>query len=288
MKGILLAGGKATRLYPVTRAVCKQLLPIYNKPMIYYSLSVLMLAGIRDILLITTPDDQKSFKNLIGDGKQLGLKISYAVQKKPKGIAEAFIIGEKFIGQDQVCLMLGDNIFYGNQLSGFLQEASSNQEGATIFVYGVKDPQRYGVVNFDKQKNAVSIVEKPKKTKSSWAVTGLYFYDHHVISIAKSLRPSARGEIEISDVNQAYLDKGKLNVKFLGRGFAWLDTGTYESLIEASMFIKTIEDRQGMKIGCIEEIAFNKGFISQKQLLALAKGIKTEYGQYLHELAHAK
>ena len=284
MKGIILAGGRATRLYPTTLAVCKQLLPVYNKPMIYYPLSVLMLAGIRDILLITTPQDQRNFKNLIGDGKQLGISISYAVQKEPKGIADAFIIGEKFIGKDSVCLILGDNIFYGNQLSPFLQEVSFMKEGATVFAYSVKDPHRYGVVTFDRQHRVKSVLEKSKKTKSCWAVTGLYFYDNQVVKIAKSLKPSARGEIEISDVNQCYAKQGKLSVKFLGRGFAWLDTGTYDSLIDASIFIRIIEERQGMKIGCIEEIAYNKGFISRNQLLNLAKGIQTDYGQYLKDI----
>lgn len=288
VKGIILAGGKATRLYPTTRVVCKQLLPVYNKPMVYYPLSVLMLAGIRDILLISTLEDLNNFKNLIGDGKQLGMRISYAVQKDPKGIAEAFIIGEKFIGQDEVCLILGDNIFFGHQLSQYLQEASLAKEGATIFAYSVKDPQRYGVVTFDKDHKVKSILEKPKKTRSSWAVTGLYFYDRNVIDIAKSLRPSARGEIEISDVNKVYAKQGKLSVKFLGRGFAWLDTGTHDSLIDASVFIKTIEERQGMKVGCIEEVAYNKGFISREQLLKLSKGIKTDYGQYLEAIARSR
>ncbi|MBP6342583.1 MAG: glucose-1-phosphate thymidylyltransferase RfbA [Candidatus Omnitrophica bacterium] len=288
MKGIILAGGKATRLYPTTRVVCKQLLPVYNKPMVYYPLSVLMLAGIRDILLISTPEDQPSFKSLIGDGKQLGIRVSYAVQREPKGIAEAFIIGEKFIGQDRVCLILGDNIFFGHQLSQYLQEASLSKEGATIFAYSVKDPQRYGVVTLDKKHNVTSILEKPKKTNSSWAVTGLYFYDHHVVQIAKSLRPSARGEIEISDVNKAYIERGKISIKFLGRGFAWLDTGTHDSLIDASIFIKTIEERQGMQVGCIEEVAYNKGFIGREQLLKLSKDIKTGYGQYLENIARSR
>jgi glucose-1-phosphate thymidylyltransferase len=288
VRGIILAGGRATRLYPTTRVVCKQLLPVYNKPMVYYPLSVLMLAGVRDILLISTREDQNSFKNLIGDGKQLGIRMSYAVQQEPKGIAEAFIIAEKFIGQDGVCLILGDNIFFGHQLSQYLQEASLGKEGATIFAYSVKDPQRYGVVTLDKHHKVRSILEKPKKTRSSWAVTGLYFYDHHVVEIAKSLRPSARGEIEISDVNKAYAKRGQLSVKFLGRGFAWLDTGTHDSLMDASIFIKTIEERQGMKVGCIEEIAYNKGFISREQLLKLSKGIKTSYGQYLANIARSR
>lgn len=288
LKGIILAGGRATRLYPTTQVVCKQLLPVYNKPMVYYPLSVLMLAGIRDILLISTPEDQSSFKKLLGDGKRLGIRMSYAVQKEPRGIAEAFLVGERFIGKDRVCLILGDNIFFGHQLSQFLQEAAKGEEGATIFAYSVKDPQRYGVVTFDKNHNVRSIQEKPKKPRSSWAVTGLYFYDHHVIEIAKSLRPSARGEIEISDVNKVYAWKKKLSVKLLGRGFAWLDTGTHDSLIDASVFIKTIEDRQGMKIGCIEEIAYNKGFITRRQLLKLSKDSKTGYGQYLSYIARSR
>ena len=288
MKGIILAGGSGTRLYPLTMVTSKQLLPIYDKPMVYYPLSVLMLAGIRDILLISTPEDQPSFKSLIGDGKQLGIRVSYAVQREPKGIAEAFIIGEKFIGQDRVCLILGDNIFFGHQLSQYLQEASLSKEGATIFAYSVKDPQRYGVVTLDKKHNVTSILEKPKKTNSSWAVTGLYFYDHHVVQIAKSLRPSARGEIEISDVNKAYIERGKISIKFLGRGFAWLDTGTHDSLIDASIFIKTIEERQGMQVGCIEEVAYNKGFIGREQLLKLSKDIKTGYGQYLENIARSR
>lgn len=282
-----MAGGKATRLYPTTRSVCKQLLPVYNKPMIYYPLSVLMLAGIRDILLISTPQDQGCFKNLFGNGKQLGIRLSYAVQRKPKGIAEAFIIGEKFIGKDTVSLILGDNVFFGHQLSSYLQEAASLKEGATIFAYGVKDPERYGVVSFDKNKRATAIIEKPAQTRSCWAVTGLYFYDKHVVEIAKSLKPSARGEIEISEVNQEYLNRGKLSVKSLGRGFAWLDTGTHDSLIDAAVFIKTIEERQGMKVGCIEEIAYNKGFISKGQLLKLSTDVNTGYGSYLAEIARA-
>ncbi len=288
MKGIILAGGKATRLYPATRSVCKQLLPVYNKPMIYYPLSVLMLAGIRDILLISTAEDQRKFKDLFGSGKQLGIRMSYAVQRYPKGIADAFIIGEKFIGHDPVSLILGDNIFFGHQLSSYLQDASSLKEGARIFAYSVKDPQRYGVVTFNKNQQVMSIIEKPLKPKSCWAVTGLYFYDHQVVEIAKSLKPSARGEIEVSDINQEYFKRGKLTVQSLGRGFAWLDTGTHDSLIDAAIFIKIIEERQGMKVGCIEEIAYNKGFITRQQLLKLSKDARTGYGLYLADIANAR
>ena len=281
MNGIILAGGRATRLYPITRGVCKQLLPVYNKPMVYYPLSILMLAGIRDILIISTPLDIHNFEKLFGDGKELGLRINYAVQKEPKGIAQAFLVGEKFIGNSPVCLILGDNIFYGDKLTNLLREAVSHKQGAVVFAYNVNDPQRYGVVTFDKNQKVTSIVEKPKAPRSNWAVTGLYFYDNEVISIAKKLKPSARGELEITDVNKAYFKKGKLQVKLLGRGFAWLDTGTYDSLIDASVFIKTIEDRQGLKIGCIEEIAYRMGYINAAQLRKLAKEIKTDYGEYL-------
>ncbi len=281
MKGIVLAGGKATRLYPITRGVCKQLLPVYNKPMVYYPLSALMLAGIRDILIISTPVDIDNFKKLFGDGQDLGLNISYAVQQEPKGIAQAFIVGEEFIGNSSVCLILGDNIFYGDKLTNLLREAASNRDGAVVFAYNVNDPERYGVITFDKNQKVTSIVEKPKAPRSNWVVTGIYFYDNEVINIAKKLKPSARGELEITDVNKVYLKKGKLQVKLLGRGFAWLDTGTYDSLIEASMFIKTIEDRQGLKIGCIEEIAYRMGYINAGQLRRLAKAIKTDYGEYL-------
>ncbi len=281
MKGIVLAGGRATRLYPITRGVCKQLLPVYNKPMVYYPLSVLMLAGIREILIISTPADIDNFKKLFGNGQDIGLDISYAVQQEPKGIAQAFIVGEEFIGNSSVCLILGDNIFHGDKLTNLLREAASNRNGAVVFAYSVNDPERYGVITFDKNQKVTSIVEKPKFPRSNWVVTGIYFYDNNVINIAKKLKPSARGELEITDVNKAYLKKGKLQVKLLGRGFAWLDTGTYDSLIEASMFIKTIEDRQGLKIGCIEEIAYRMGYINANQLCRLAKAIKTDYGEYL-------
>lgn len=281
MKGIILAGGKGTRLYPITRAVSKQMLPVYDKPMIYYPLSVLMLAGIRDILIISTPNDIPRFIDLLGNGKYLGINLSYVVQQEPKGIAESFIIGEEFIGKDQVCLILGDNIFYGHGLPDILKEATSLKEGGVIFGYYVKDPQRYGVIEFDEDLNATSIEEKPKNPKSNWAVTGLYFYDNKVIEIAKNLRPSQRGELEITDINSAYLKMSNLKVILLGRGYAWLDTGTYESLIDCSIFIKTIEERQGLKIGCIEEVAYRMGYIGKKELENLAKGINTNYGDYL-------
>ncbi len=285
MKGIILAGGKATRLYPITKGTCKQLLPVYDKPMVYYPLSVLMLAGIRDILIISTPHDIENFENLFGNGESLGLRISYEIQSEPKGIAQAFLVGERFIGKDSVCLILGDNIFYGGNLTQLLKEAASLKEGACVFAYNVKDPERYGVVAFDKDFKATSIVEKPKTPKSNWAVTGLYFYDNDVVKITKSLKPSARGEFEITDVNKVYLAKHKLSVQILSRGYAWLDTGTYDSLIEASFFIKTIEDRQGLKIGCVEEVAFRMGYINAKQLLKLAAGIPTTYGAYLKQIA---
>lgn len=284
MKGIILAGGKATRLYPITRGVCKQMLPIYDKPMIYYPLSVLMLAGIRDILVISTPKDTPRFKDALGDGKDLGIKLLYAIQKEPKGIAESFIIAEKFIGRDSVCLILGDNIFYGDKLTEFFKESASLKEGASIFGYYVNNPERYGVIEFDKNRNVVSIEEKPKKPKSNWAICGLYFYDNDVVRIAKRLKPSGRGEREITDVNKVYLKMGKLKVQLLGRGYAWLDTGTYDSLIDASVFIKTIEERQGLKIGCIEEIAFRMGYIGRRQLEKLARQISTSYGEYLKRL----
>ena len=284
MKGIILAGGKATRLYPITKGVCKQMLPVYDKPMIYYPLSVLMLAGIRDILIISTPCDIPRFKDLLGKGEDLGIRLSYAIQKEPRGIAESFLIAEKFIGNDKVCLILGDNIFYGHNLPELLKGPSTLREGAVIFGYYVKDPQRYGVIEFDKNCNVVSIHEKPKKPKSNFVVTGIYFYDNEVIEIAKKLKPSKRGELEITDVNNEYLKRGKLKVELLGRGYAWLDTGTYDSLIDASIFIKTIEERQGLKIGCIEEIAYRMGFINRKQLKRLAKGINTSYGEYLKEI----
>ena len=281
MKGIILAGGRATRLYPITKGVCKQLLPVYNKPMVYYPLSTLMLAGLRDILIISTPEDIPRFKDLLGGGKDLGIKLSYAVQKDPKGIAESFIIGEKFIKKDNVCLILGDNIFYGQDLARLLKKAAGQKSGALIFGYYVKDPQRYGVIEFDENNNVTSIKEKPKRPKSNWAVSGLYFYDSNVVNIAKNLKPSQRGELEITDINREYLRAGKLKVKLLGRGYAWLDTGTYDSLIGASIFIKTIEERQGLKIGCVEEIAYRMGYINKKQLVLLAKEINTSYGDYL-------
>lgn len=284
MKGIILAGGKATRLYPITKGVCKQMLPIYDKPMIYYPLSVLMLAGIREILVISAPKDKPRFKDVLGDGRELGIKISYAIQKEPKGIAQSLLIGEKFIGDDCVCLALGDNIFYGDQLGALVQEAARLQEGAFIFGYTVKDPQRYGVIGFDKNSNVVSLEEKPKKPKSNWVTCGMYFYDNCAPKIARKLKSSSRGELEINDLNKEYLKRGMLKVQLLGRGHAWLDTGTYESLIDASIFIKTIEDRQGLKIGCIEEVAYRMGYINKKQLLRLAGRVPTNYGEYLKNL----
>ncbi|MCX7927095.1 MAG: glucose-1-phosphate thymidylyltransferase RfbA [Candidatus Omnitrophica bacterium] len=288
MKGIVLAGGKATRLYPVTVAVSKQLLPVYDKPMVYYPLSTLMLAGIRDILIISTVEALPQFKKLLGDGSHLGVKFSYAQQEKPAGIAQAFIIGEQFIGGETVCLILGDNIFSGPGLSRMLQEASELKKGATVFGYYVKDPQRYGVIEFDQKFRVLSIEEKPKKPKSNFAVTGIYFYDSEVVSIAKKLKPSNRGELEITDVNKQYLKKNKLCVKILGRGYAWLDTGTYDSLIDASIFIKTIEERQGLKIGCIEEVAYRMGYITAGQLRKLANSFDTSYGDYLKSIADEK
>ncbi len=284
MKGIILAGGKATRLYPITKGVCKQMLPIYDKPMIYYPLSVLMLAGIKEILVISTIKDTPRFKDLLGDGSGLGIKLSYLVQPEPKGIAQSFILGEDFIGKDSVCLILGDNIFYGYNLSELLQRAARLKSGANVFACLVKDPQRYGVIEFNKKCKVVSISEKPRKPKSNWAVSGLYFYDNNVIDIAKQLKPSARGELEITCVNNEYIKKGKLKVHFLGRGHAWLDTGTYESLIDASIFIKTIEERQGLKIGCIEEVAYRMGYISKKQLAGIASLMPNSYGEYLRSL----
>lgn len=284
MKGIILAGGKATRLYPITKGVCKQMLPIYDKPMIYYPLSVLMLAGIKEILLISTPKDILRFKDLLGDGRDLGINISYAIQKEPRGIAESFIIGQNFIGKDNVCLILGDNIFYGHNLSEILKEAVSLREGAFIFGYYIKDPRRYGVIEFDNNGKVISIEEKPQRTKSNWVVAGLYFYDNQVVKIAKNLKPSKRRELEIADVNNEYLKRKKLKVRLLGRGYAWLDTGTYDSLIDASIFIKTIEERQGLKIGCTEEIAYRLGYINKKQLEKLARQIDTSYGEYLRSL----
>ena len=282
MKGILLAGGSGTRLHPVTKGVSKQLLPVYDKPMVYYPLSVLMSAGINEVLLISTPTDLPAYQRLLADGSQFGIHIQYAEQKVPNGLAEAFLIGEEFIGQDPVCLVLGDNIFYGEALNDLMEEAVQQSDRATVFGYTVKDPQRYGVIDFDASGKALSIEEKPKHPKSDKAVVGLYFYPNEVVEIAKHLKPSARGELEITAVNQAFLESGKLQVKLLGRGFAWLDTGTHESLIEAGQFIHTVEKRQGLKVACLEEIAFQKGWISRNQLLTLAKDLsQTEYGQYL-------
>lgn len=285
MKGIVLAGGSGTRLHPITRGVSKQLLPIYDKPMVYYPISVLMLAGIRDILIISTPDDIHGFKRLLGDGSEFGVNFSYVVQPSPNGLAQAFILGEEFIGSDNCSLVLGDNIYFGQSFGQKLIQATSRTEGATIFGYQVTDPERFGVVEFDDNFKALSIEEKPLKPKSNWAVTGLYFYDNHVVEMAKQIRPSARGELEISTLNQMYLDKGALNVEILGRGFAWLDTGTHDSLIEASQFIHTIEKRQGLKVACLEEIAFKNDWLNRDQIKDTAKKLsKTEYGQYLYRL----
>ncbi len=283
-KGIILAGGSGTRLHPITRATCKQLLPVYDKPMIYYPLSVLMLAGIREILIISTPQDTPRIRALFGDGRCLGIGLEYAVQERPRGIAEAFIIGADFLGRSPSALILGDNIFYGQGLSGVLARAMRRRSGATIFGYFVRDPQRYGVIEFNARREVTAVTEKPRTPKSHWAATGLYFYDRDVVEIARRLRPSRRGELEITSVNNHYLKRKALKVELFGRGYAWLDTGTYDSLIDAAQFIRTIEVRQGLKVGCIEEVAYRKGFIGRRELTALADGYKTSYGRYLRGL----
>ncbi len=289
MKGIILAGGSGTRLYPLTQSISKQIMPIYDKPMIYYPLSILMLSGIREILIISTPRDISTYKDLLGNGKKFGLKISYAIQPSPDGLAQAFIIGEKFIGKDSVSLILGDNVFYGHGFQDMLRKAARIKKGAVIFGYYVNDPERYGIAEFDKKGKVLSIEEKPEHPKSNYAITGLYFYDNSVVKKAKSLKPSPRGELEITDLNRLYLNEKKLKLEMLGRGFAWLDTGTHESLLDASNFIQTIEKRQGLKVSCLEEIAFSNGYINKKQLLKLAEPLsKNQYGQYLIKIANEK